>query len=457
MPRLSLLFFLLLAHCSWAASLPLQLPQEPTREPGIVCVWLKANDAASEGASVGLTLKVFSEDQKARYQNLDSIRISCGDWTRLSGWVPRQSPSCQFPKIFLDSKNETSFSVGRVSWETLPDCPPPFPQGFLRVDGATLRNDAGSLLFRGVNVAAYSDDEKDKPQESMAKVTEDDYREISAIGFNAVRLACWQRILDSESGMDWLKLQVAFARKYGLYVIIDLHAPAGGYQSNNYKGPFWRPNEKGVKMQEQVTACWKKIAEAFKDEPAVAAYDLINEPLPKKDALWFDFAGSLIRTIRETGDTHAIVVETSMEDDSIWRKFDDPSIIYDTHWYAPWEFASQNEKKHFGEYGKEHRVYGDSITLNKEWLASQLAPYRKWCKEKNVPMQVGEYGISTYAETQGGLQWLADMVAIFEEEKVSRFFWCWHPFDMGLHPGWWRKENEGFRAQAAAIAAGKNP
>ncbi len=449
--------FLLLsfASCCWSATFPIHLPQSPIQSPGIVSIWLKANDPVSEDARVALIQKAFSEKGESRDHGLAYSRISRGDWTRLSGWIPRPSPACPPPQLLLESKNEVSFSVGRVSWETLPDSPPVFPQGFVRVGGALLRNNAGPLLFRGINVAAYSDDEKDKPHEALAKVTGDDYREIASLGFNAVRLACWQKLLDDESGMDWLKLQVALARKYGLYTIIDLHVPAGGYQSNDYKGPFWEKGERGEKLRGRVADCWEKIATVFKDEPAVAAYDLINEPHPKNDSQWFDFAKFLIRAIRETGDAHPIVVETSMLDDSSWKKFEDDSIIYDTHWYLPWEFVSQNEKKPFGDYGKEHRLWGENVILNKDWLAARFAPYSKWCKEQNVPMQVGEYGISAGSELHGGLLWLGDMVSLFEEDRVSRFYWCWHPFDMGLRTTWWRRENGGFRVRAAAIAVGK--
>ena len=35
------------------------------------------------------------------------------------------------------------------------------------------------------------------------------------------------------------------------------------------------------KYQDQLVDLWIKIVQRYKDEPVVAAYDLLNEPLPK--------------------------------------------------------------------------------------------------------------------------------------------------------------------------------
>jgi hypothetical protein len=43
----------------------------------------------------------------------------------------------------------------------VPDALPPFDKGFIRVEGANIANDKGSIIFRGVNLSAYNDDDKE--------------------------------------------------------------------------------------------------------------------------------------------------------------------------------------------------------------------------------------------------------------------------------------------------------
>ena len=137
-------------------------------------------------------------------------------------------------------------------------------------------------------LAAYED----------AWMKESDFDHIAAAGFNVVRLPFWYRNVESEDGtwradafqrLDWC---VAQAWKRGIYTILDLHGVPGGQSDGDStgrirKGPdlnFWT-NEAELSRS---TDIWKRVADHFKGNPAVAAYDLLNEPsgAPTRDALW---------------------------------------------------------------------------------------------------------------------------------------------------------------------------
>jgi endoglucanase len=67
-----------------------------------------------------------------------------------------------------------------------------------------------------------------------------------------------------------------------VYVIIDMHGAPGGQTGANIDDS---PNDKpelfiDPRYQDQLVNLWVKIAQRYKDEPTVAAYDLLNEPLP---------------------------------------------------------------------------------------------------------------------------------------------------------------------------------
>ncbi len=159
-----------------------------------------------------------------------------------------------------------------------------------------------------------------------------------------------------------LDVSVAFARKYGLYLIITLHAigypPDGRYVSLvdwNY-GELYRISDA------EIVAFWELIARQYRHERAVAFYELINEPvqiLPDgtfgygDDAgpwmRWRDYAERLVDRIR-TIDPDKIVVVGGLEyaydlSHVIAAPVRRPNIVYATHpyagadWKRPWQTA----------------------------------------------------------------------------------------------------------------------
>lgn len=76
--------------------------------------------------------------------------------------------------------------------------------------------------------------------------------------------------------LDWLIEQ---CRAHNLYVILDLHGAPGGQSTNHSTGKAGR-NTLYTEQSDMDTAVrlWRGIAEYYRDEPVVAAYDLLNEP-----------------------------------------------------------------------------------------------------------------------------------------------------------------------------------
>ena len=126
-------------------------------------------------------------------------------------------------------------------------------------------------------------------------ITEKDLDEIKALGFNSVRVPFWYRnfyyddngrkILDKDGNWDFSRLDwvVEECSKRGIYVVLDMHG-AVGYQSDApHNGKLdschlYDKTEQGERYRELTAELWKAIAERFKGNPAVAMYDLLNEP-----------------------------------------------------------------------------------------------------------------------------------------------------------------------------------
>lgn len=122
-------------------------------------------------------------------------------------------------------------------------------------------------------------------------VTEEDIAQIEKLGFNCVRVPFWYRNFMTEdlewltedhndnSGFQRLDWLISTCEKYGIYVILDLHGAPGGQSKNHCTGKAGR-NElyENEDMMNATVELWCAIAERYKDNKTVAAYDLLNEP-----------------------------------------------------------------------------------------------------------------------------------------------------------------------------------
>jgi len=149
-------------------------------------------------------------------------------------------------------------------------------------------------------------------------ITELDVERVAEIGFNLIRVPVWYEALETDfanepnrfkpEGWDRLDRVVNWARKHGVYVMIDLHGAPGG-QSGYWHmglpegGDLWdRPA-----CIARTARLWGAIASYFKDEPHVAVLDLLNEPntVPSK-AKYVEVYDAIYREIRRHDPRHII-------------------------------------------------------------------------------------------------------------------------------------------------------
>lgn len=218
-------------------------------------------------------------------------------------------------------------------------------------------------------------------------ITERDLDLIREAGFNCVRLPFWFRNFysddagtkicgeNSEWDLSALEKTVGLCSERGLYVVLDMHG-APGYQGDaDHCGKindcgFFDKNEKGENFRRLAAELWSEIAERFRGNPAVAMYDLLNEPMcdvgapdVERDKLVSSAYDGLYKAIRKVDPDHIITME------SIWRIYNLPSprktgwknVVYQLHFYksSNWDFLSSS-------------------------LLTRLVPY-------NVPVYIGEF------------------------------------------------------------------
>jgi aryl-phospho-beta-D-glucosidase BglC (GH1 family)/regulation of enolase protein 1 (concanavalin A-like superfamily) len=146
--------------------------------------------------------------------------------------------------------------------------------------------------------------------------TEADLDRIQALGLNVLRVpfsyrcvfdSSWGWRSDAFTHLDWV---VEESARRGIHVILDLHGTPGGaspWQSSGIEGggALWTNSF----YRDRSVELWGRIAEHFAGHPYVAAYDLINEPVPPSHAAMWSLYDRMYDAVRAVDPHHVVMME----------------------------------------------------------------------------------------------------------------------------------------------------
>jgi endoglucanase len=191
-------------------------------------------------------------------------------------------------------------------------------QGFVHTSGTEIVDGRGKpLMLRGINLGNWFEPEGymfhfdggpqspreivDLTRELIGPIEAEDFwtkwREtyitkadidlIKAMGFNSVRVPIhWEFFQANYQGFVLLDKLVEWARKDGIYIIIDMHCAPGGQTGTNIDDSYGYPWLYTSKYaQAALNGDWQRIADHYRNEPMILGYDLLNEPIPDFPAL----------------------------------------------------------------------------------------------------------------------------------------------------------------------------
>jgi aryl-phospho-beta-D-glucosidase BglC (GH1 family) len=210
-------------------------------------------------------------------------------------------------------------------------------------------------------------------------------------------------------------------------------------------------------MQQELIDFWVRAAREYADDPVVAAFDLLNEPKPPRDADWLAYASRTLKELRKAGWNRPVIVESSMLADG-WtvdtRPFEDAAVIYDTHFYTPWSFTYSAKSK----MGMPCVDYGRRV-LDEAFLREHLqADLLAFAAKNKVPVNMGEFGVSDKALAAGGEKWLSIVLSILDEHQVHRQYFCWCVYgDFAVDPGWFRRSPSVRRENVLTLLKAHSP
>ncbi|SFM92049.1 Carbohydrate binding module (family 6) [Chitinophaga sp. YR627] len=323
-------------------------------------------------------------------------------------------------------------------------------QGFLAAQGTKIVNEKGeNVLLRGIGLGGWMLQEgymlrvngqgqqhriragiekligPEKTQEFYDAwldnhTTKADIDSLKAWGFNSVRLPMHFNLytlpVDKEpvAGQNtWLEKGftmtdslLSWCKANHMYLILDLHAAPGG-QGNDLnisdrdgaKPSLWESEPDRLKT----VALWKKLAERYRNEPYIGAYDILNEPNygfedPDSDKNGLKEQNNvplkklmqdITRAIREVDDRHIIIIEGNGWGNNYngilptWDK----NMVLSFHKY--WNLNDTKSIQHILDFRQKY----------------------------NVPVWLGETGENSNV-------WFTEAIRLFEKNNIG---WSWWP------------------------------
>lgn len=303
-------------------------------------------------------------------------------------------------------------------------------RGFVHASGADVVDESGKpLMLRGINLGNWFEPEgymfhfeggAQAPREieeltreligpekaeafwkqwRATYVTEADIDRIKQMGFNSVRVPIHWKFFDSDNaeGFRLMEELVKWARKDGIYIIIDLHCAPGGQTGTNIDDSYdypWLYSD--ARAQAHTVAVWTRIAKHYAHEPMVLGYDLLNEPIPhfaqlqryNKDLE--PLYRKLAAAVRAVDSNHMLILGGAQWDSNF---------------------------KVFGPPFDKNVMY----TFHKYWTAPDVSVIREYLDFRDkykVPIWLGESG-------ENKDEWIAAFTKTLEENHVG---WCYWPY-----------------------------
>lgn len=253
-----------------------------------------------------------------------------------------------------------------------------------------------------------------------------------------------------------LKQTLSRAHKAGLKVVIaPLSLPWMRWAQNNdgkFDDRLWQDKAKW----QDAARFWRELATALKDEPSIAAYNLINEPAPEKMGgvgehapanvmqAWYDqqkgsardlpaFYEFLIKEIRKVDPATPIMVDAgwygAADAFGYWPSaLADTRVLYSFHMYEPYEATSAPNMKREKPYSYPGTVPfgGEKVEWNAQKVSQYLALPVDWAKARGVPLNrlvAGEFGCMR--RLAGCKSYLDDVLTALEANKLH---WAFYSF-----------------------------
>jgi hypothetical protein len=223
--------------------------------------------------------------------------------------------------------------------------------------------------------------------------------------------------LFNDTGADGFRMidnLISWCKANNMYVVLDLHAAPGGQGTDKniadifYENNLWQ----FPVFQDVTTRLWERIAQRYKGEPAIAMYDVLNEPnnVPGGGPTIRSLLQRLITAIRNQGDNHLLLLNGNG-----WGN------NYD--YLEPFNFSPN--------WGLVYNAHRYGISPTDDWVRdgnpnqiNRIINMIEFRSRHNVPVWVGETG-------ENSASWMSQNIATMDGQKVGWCHWTYKRHDVG--------------------------
>ena len=260
-----------------------------------------------------------------------------------------------------------------------------------------------------------------------------DFDIIKSFGMNTVRLPFdYKLLMDSDekpfrlrdNAWEWFDQAIAMAKKREMYVILDMHGAPGRQSEMDHSGRVGHNKLWSNKNhQKQTVWLWNQISQRYRKEPAVAAYDLLNEPWGNNERNLKKVILQCYRAIRKNNDEHIVIFPGHTSGIDFYkniRSVDLDNVIYTMHFY-PGFFGWGSPKPY----------------IHTQFIKEGLSTWKKKMESFNSPLLIGEFNV--VLKKAGGGEMMRRYYDYYESLNWPATMWSYKVLnnDGGIGEGSW--------------------
>lgn len=257
----------------------------------------------------------------------------------------------------------------------------------------------------------------------------DDAAYLASLGMNHVRLPINYRQLEDderpfvikEEGLKRIDRVLEACDRAGIYLMLDLHAHPGAqnqhWHSDNptHYALFWQHPH----FQDRTINIWEKLADRYKGNPAIAGYNIMNEPGDASGLKIKPFYDRAVAAVRAIDKDHIIYLDGNRYGTEFTAFENQP--LYENTVYAAHDYKTPG-MSYGGPYpGITRGVYVDRAHVEQTFLGRT-----EFMRKTGTPIWIGEFGpvFNNDESDTGKYQLLADQLDIYNEHGASWSIWA---------------------------------
>lgn len=297
-------------------------------------------------------------------------------------------------------------------------------------------------------------------------ILEEDIKRIADWGLDHVRVPVDYSIIEKEDGtfkedgFQYIDNCIAWCKKYGLHMLLDLHK-VYGYTFDPLDHGDLEKFFHDKDLQERFIQTWSEIARRYGKYSDTVAFELLNEVVsPSVVDEWNTIIRNTTTAIREIApDTYIVFGGVKYNNVTSVPLLIEPfadKLVYNFHCYDPFVFTHQKAYWVEGMPKDFEMSYPGSLELYREKSAlfsrestaaiyvediKEVGPQMfevlfaqavKTAEERGVALYCGEYGVIDQAPVEDSLRWIKDINSAFDKMGIGRALWNYKNKDYGI-------------------------